>query len=65
MKRKNELTMLTEEGKKVVYFCNKRQRKRKKEFFWVSNLNNKILKDYSPHLYDETTLMDGTLRNLV
>lgn len=37
---------------------------RRKESFWVSNLNSKILKDYSAHLYHET-LMDGALRNLV
>lgn len=43
---------------------NKRQQRRK-ESFWLSNLNCKILKDYLPHLYHETTLMDGALRNLV
>lgn len=43
---------------------NKTQR-RKKESFWVSNLNCKMLKDYSTHLYHENKLIDGALRNLV
>lgn len=43
---------------------NKRQRRRK-ESFWISNLNCKILKNYSPHLCHESTLMDRALRNLV